>query len=61
VLTKAVFKNRFIKHMTKIAGKFENYFEFAAVAAWDMYKEDPKDMTPEDHAREGVEEWFRQR
>jgi hypothetical protein len=59
VLTKAEFKNRFITHMTKIMGQFENYFEFTAVAAWDMYKEDPDDMTPEDHAREEISEWGR--
>jgi hypothetical protein len=57
VLTKAVFKNRFIAGMTAITGQYEAYFEFTASAAWDTYKEDPGDMTPEDHAREEVSEW----
>jgi hypothetical protein len=59
VLTKPVFKNRFIRHMTKIAGKFENYFAFAATVAWDTYKENPADLTPEEYARYEAEEWER--
>jgi hypothetical protein len=60
VLTKADFKNRFIARMSEIRGQYEPYFEFTATAAWEMYKEDPDDLTPEEHAEEEISEWGRE-
>ena len=59
MLSKAAFKNRFVDRMGRLVGQYEAYFEFAAKAAWENYKEDPDDMTPEDHADEDYSEWGR--
>jgi hypothetical protein len=57
MLNQADFKNRFIAKMIKIIGQYEPYFEFAAMGAYSMYKEDPEDMTPEDHASDEYSLW----
>jgi hypothetical protein len=59
MLNQADFKNRFIAKMIAIIGQYEPYFEFAAMGAWDMYKEDPDDMAPEGHAEAEYECWTR--
>lgn len=58
-MKQAEFKNRFIDRMGHLVGQYEIYFEFAATAAYDMYKEDPDDLTPEEHADDEVDNWQR--
>lgn len=59
MLVKAEFTKRFIARMIEIVGKTEYYFEMTAEAAYDVYEDDPDDMTPEEHAEEEISEWGR--
>ncbi len=60
MLTKAEFKIRFITYMEKQMGWCESsYYNEVADGAYEMYEEDPEDLTPEEHAEEEIQEWSR--
>ncbi len=60
MLSKPEFKIRYTTHIQKITGKdYTEYFNEVANDGYDMYKDDPEDLTPEEHAEEEVEEWSR--
>lgn len=61
MLSKIEFKRRFIARMEDLTGKDDDseYFNDEAEAAYEMYEEDPDDMTPEEHAEEEIAEWGR--
>ncbi len=60
MLTKAEFKIRFITYMDKQMGwKESKHYDIVADGAYEMYEEDPEDMTPEQHADEEMDEWAR--
>ncbi len=58
MLSKPEFKDRFIRHMVwAIVGKDStNFYSEIAESAYEMYLQDPEDMTPEEHAEESVRE-----
>ena len=57
MMEKAEFKNKYIKRMSEMMERYEPWMEFAATAGFEMYKEDPEDLTPEGHAEAEVDEW----
>ncbi len=63
MLDKAEFGQRFIKRMAVNLGRHADRYRQSAIesaeGAWEMYQEDPEDMTPEEHADDEVEEWGR--
>ncbi len=60
MLTKAEFKIRFITHMEKYMGWTDSkHYDQVADGAYEMYEDDPDDLTPEGHADEEMAEWAR--
>lgn len=61
MLSEDEFKDRYIRHMVwAIVGKDStNFYSEIAESAYEMYEEDPGDMTPEEHAEEEIAEWRR--
>ncbi len=60
MLTKAKFKIRFNTYMEKKMGWCESkHYDAIANGCYEMYEEDPDDMTPEEHADEEMDEWAR--
>jgi hypothetical protein len=56
-MTKAEYMKRYVAEMVDIIGEFEPYFEFAAREAWELVKDYPDDMCPEEAANEEYSEW----
>ncbi len=59
MLSKPEFEDRFIRQMVwAIVGKESmNFFSEIAESAYEMYEQDPEDMTPEEYAEEEVLNW----
>ncbi len=59
MLSQAEFSKRYIDRITDIYGYEQDWCEEIAGCAYEMYKQDPHDMTPEEHAEEEIPEWGR--
>ncbi len=66
MLTREEFGQRYIPRMKSIIGRendecpvFAYTLNEFADNSYEMYEQDPNDMTPEEHAEEEVQEWLR--